>query len=113
MIRINHRVYACSLYHVGRSLWRIKLRRNNFILLSVRTVLRTVIKSTSAIINPVQFQYCGQHRGKRCITIPDLITPFLEGLGKKLVSHNRVLIHIQIFMTTNVWLLIIFQITNY
>ena len=79
-----------------------------FILLSVRAVLRTVMKLTSAIINPVQFQYCGQYKGKRCITKPVLKTPFLEGLGKKLVSHNRELIYIQIFMTTNVWLLIIF-----
>ena len=63
----------------------------------MRAVLRTVIKSTSAIINTVQFQYCGQYRGKRCITIPDLKTPFLEGLGKKLVSHNRVLIYSNIY----------------
>ena len=25
MIRINYHVYACSLYNIGRSLWRIKL----------------------------------------------------------------------------------------
>ena len=48
-----------------------------------------MIKSTSAIINPVQCQYCGQYRGKRCITIP-----FVESSGKKLLSNNRVLIYI-------------------